>query len=98
MITQYREISGASQTETWVPLMNSNKGIGLRAAEGYSKFDEISNDPNMPVHARTEIADLAPPVEPSRSIDYNTVLKFFYFTVNQAGCPFSQRIRCFSER
>lgn len=49
--------------ETRVLLMNNNKGIGLRAAEAISKIDEISNDPNMPVHARTRIWELVSQLE-----------------------------------
>ncbi|HQA80853.1 MAG TPA: UPF0147 family protein, partial [Methanoregulaceae archaeon] len=36
---------------------------GLRAAEAISKIDEISNDPNMPVHARTRIWELVSQLE-----------------------------------
>ena len=39
--------------ETRTLLTNNNKAMGLRAAEAISKIDEISNDPNMPIHART---------------------------------------------
>mgnify|MGYP001224243890 FL=1 len=49
--------------ETRQLLMNQNKGTGLRAAEAISKIDEISNDPNMPVHARTRIWELVSQLE-----------------------------------
>ena len=39
--------------ETRTLLTNNSKAMGLRAAEAISKIDEISNDPNMPIHART---------------------------------------------
>ena len=39
--------------ETRTLLLNNSKAMGLRAAEAISKIDEISNDPNMPIHART---------------------------------------------
>ena len=41
--------------ETRTLLTNNSKAMGLRAAEAISKIDEISNDPNMPIHARTRI-------------------------------------------
>ncbi len=49
--------------ETRQLLLNNNKEIGLRAAEAISKIDEISNDPNMPVHARTRIWELVSQLE-----------------------------------
>jgi uncharacterized protein (UPF0147 family) len=49
--------------ETRQLLMNQKKGTGLRAAEAISKIDEISNDPNMPVHARTRIWELVSQLE-----------------------------------
>ncbi|MBP1928180.1 uncharacterized protein (UPF0147 family) [Methanolinea mesophila] len=49
--------------ETRQLLMNNSKPIGLRAAEAISKIDEISNDPNMPVHARTRIWELVSQLE-----------------------------------
>ncbi|MGD1003827.1 MAG: UPF0147 family protein [Methanoregulaceae archaeon] len=49
--------------ETRQLLMNDNKELGLRAAEAISKIDEISNDPNMPVHARTRIWELVSQLE-----------------------------------
>ncbi|MDK2975490.1 MAG: uncharacterized protein PWP08_1861 [Methanofollis sp.] len=44
-------------------LTNEQKSIGLRAAEAISSIDEISNDPNMPVHARTRIWELVSQLE-----------------------------------
>lgn len=44
-------------------LTNDQKSIGLRAAEAISTIDEISNDPNMPVHARTRIWELVSQLE-----------------------------------
>jgi len=49
--------------ETRQLLTNDNKELGLRAAEAISKIDEISNDPNMPVHARTRIWELVSRLE-----------------------------------
>ncbi|MBN1194462.1 MAG: UPF0147 family protein [Methanomicrobiaceae archaeon] len=49
--------------ETRGILMNNSMGIGLRAATAISKIDEISNDPNMPVHARTRIWELVSQLE-----------------------------------
>jgi uncharacterized protein (UPF0147 family) len=49
--------------ETRQLLMNDSKELGLRAAEAISKIDEISNDPNMPVHARTRIWQLVSQLE-----------------------------------
>ncbi|QYZ78590.1 UPF0147 family protein [Methanofollis formosanus] len=49
--------------ETKSLLMNENKSIGLRAAEAISTIDEVSNDPNMPVHARTRIWELVSQLE-----------------------------------
>ncbi|KQC05110.1 MAG: hypothetical protein APR53_02490 [Methanoculleus sp. SDB] len=49
--------------ETRGILMNTSTGIGLRAATAISKIDEISNDPNMPVHARTRIWELVSQLE-----------------------------------
>jgi uncharacterized protein (UPF0147 family) len=49
--------------ETRGILMNTSMGIGLRAATAISKIDEISNDPNMPVHARTRIWELVSQLE-----------------------------------
>ncbi len=44
-------------------LMDSSKSIGLRAATAISMIDEISSDPNMPVHARTRIWELVSHLE-----------------------------------
>ena len=49
--------------ETRAMLLNNNKAMGLRAAEAISKIDEISNDPNMPIHARTRIWELVSQLE-----------------------------------
>lgn len=49
--------------ETRSVLMNETKSIGLRAATAISMIDEISNDPNMPVHARTRIWELVSQLE-----------------------------------
>lgn len=49
--------------ETRTLLTNNNKAMGLRAAEAISKIDEISNDPNMPIHARTRIWELVSQLE-----------------------------------
>ena len=50
--------------ETRQLLLNQSKGTGLRAAEAISKIDEISNDPNMPVPARTRNWELVSQLEP----------------------------------
>lgn len=44
-------------------LTDESKGLGLRAATAISMIDEIANDPNMPVHARTRIWELASQLE-----------------------------------
>lgn len=44
-------------------LQDESKSIGLRAATAISMIDEISNDPNMPVHARTRIWELVSQLE-----------------------------------
>lgn len=49
--------------ETRTILLDSSKSVGLRAATAISKIDEISNDPNMPVHARTRIWELVSQLE-----------------------------------
>ena len=49
--------------ETRGVLMDTSKGLGLRAATAISMIDEISNDPNMPVHARTRIWELVSQLE-----------------------------------
>jgi uncharacterized protein (UPF0147 family) len=49
--------------ETRILLTNNSKAMGLRAAEAISKIDEISNDPNMPIHARTRIWELVSQLE-----------------------------------
>ena len=47
--------------ETKKILMDESKG--LRAATAISMIDEVSNDPNMPVHARTRIWELVSQLE-----------------------------------
>ena len=49
--------------ETRGILADASKPAGLRAATAISKIDEISNDPNMPVHARTRIWELVSQLE-----------------------------------
>jgi uncharacterized protein (UPF0147 family) len=49
--------------ETRNVLMSTSKTIGFRAATAISLIDEISNDPNMPVHARTKIWELVSQLE-----------------------------------
>ncbi|NYT05141.1 MAG: UPF0147 family protein [Methanomicrobiales archaeon] len=49
--------------ETRAILMDTSMNTGLRAATAISKIDEISNDPNMPVHARTRIWELVSQLE-----------------------------------
>ncbi|WAI01243.1 UPF0147 family protein [Methanogenium organophilum] len=44
-------------------LMDESQTLGLRAATAISMIDEISNDPNMPVHARTRIWELVSQLE-----------------------------------
>ncbi|WP_440951069.1 UPF0147 family protein [Methanosphaerula subterraneus] len=49
--------------ETRSVLMDDSKTIGLRAATAISMIDEVSSDPNMPVHARTRIWELVSQLE-----------------------------------
>jgi hypothetical protein len=49
--------------ETRILLQNKERQIGLRAAEAISKIDEISNDSNMPMHARTRVWELVSNLE-----------------------------------
>jgi len=49
--------------ETRKVLMDDSQGLSLRAATAISMIDEISNDPNMPVHARTRIWELVSQLE-----------------------------------
>jgi uncharacterized protein len=49
--------------ETRALLQAQDKQLGLRAAEAISKVDEISSDPNMPVHARTRVWELVSQLE-----------------------------------
>ena len=44
-------------------LMDESQTLGLRGATAISIIDEISNDPNMPVHARTRIWELVSQLE-----------------------------------
>ncbi len=44
-------------------LADDSQQLGLRAATAISRIDEISNDPNMPVHARTRIWELVSQLE-----------------------------------
>ena len=49
--------------ETQTILLDEQKTTGLRAADALSLIDEISNDPNMPVYARTSIWQLVSTLE-----------------------------------
>ncbi|MDR0438888.1 MAG: UPF0147 family protein [Methanocalculaceae archaeon] len=49
--------------ETKTVLLDEKKTAGLRAANALSLIDEISNDPNMPVYARTNIWQLVSALE-----------------------------------
>ena len=49
--------------ETKTILLDEKKTTGLRAADALSLIDEISNDPNMPVYARTSIWQLVSTLE-----------------------------------
>lgn len=49
--------------ETREVLQDESQSIGLRAATAISLIDEVSNDPNMPVHARTRIWELVSQLE-----------------------------------
>jgi uncharacterized protein (UPF0147 family) len=49
--------------ETREILQDESQTIGLRAATAISLIDEVSNDPNMPVHARTRIWELVSQLE-----------------------------------
>jgi len=42
-------------TEARETLLREKEELGIRAASAVMILDEISNDPNMPVHARTTI-------------------------------------------
>ena len=44
-------------------LVDESQTLGLRGATAISMIDEISNDPNMPVHARTRIWELVSQLE-----------------------------------
>ena len=44
-------------------LLDESQSIGLRAVTAISIIDEVSNDPNMPVHARTRIWELVSQLE-----------------------------------
>jgi uncharacterized protein (UPF0147 family) len=49
--------------ETRAVLLDGKRTTGLRAADALSLIDEISNDPNMPVYARTSIWQLVSTLE-----------------------------------
>ncbi|MBO4355035.1 MAG: UPF0147 family protein [Methanomicrobium sp.] len=49
--------------ETRKVLSDDSKALGMRAATALSLVDEVSNDPNMPVHARTRIWELVSQLE-----------------------------------
>lgn len=49
--------------ETRKVLQDTSQPLGMRAATGISIIDEVSNDPNMPVHARTRIWELVSQLE-----------------------------------
>ncbi|MDO8841248.1 MAG: UPF0147 family protein [Methanocalculus sp.] len=49
--------------ETMNILLDEKNTPGLRAATAISKIDEVSSDPNMPVHARTRIWELVSQLE-----------------------------------
>ncbi len=49
--------------DTYQVLTNESEALGLRAATAISIIDEVSNDPNMPVHARTRIWELVSQLE-----------------------------------
>ena len=49
--------------ETKHILRDEKKKTGLRASDALSLIDEISNDPNMPVYARTSIWQLVSTLE-----------------------------------
>ena len=57
-----RKISSDAE-ETKTILLDEKKTTGLRAADALSLIDEISNDPNMPVYARTSIWQLVSTLE-----------------------------------
>jgi Uncharacterized protein conserved in archaea len=49
--------------ETRKVLSDDSQALGMRAATALSLVDEVSNDPNMPVHARTRIWELVSQLE-----------------------------------
>ena len=49
--------------ETRKVLSDDSQALGMRAATALSLVDEVSNDPNMSVHARTRIWELVSQLE-----------------------------------
>ncbi|HJJ48472.1 MAG TPA: UPF0147 family protein [Methanocorpusculum sp.] len=49
--------------ETVKILTDEKKSISLRAASALSRIDEVSNDSNMPMHARTKIWEIVSALE-----------------------------------
>jgi len=49
--------------ETVKILTDEKKSVSLRAASALSRIDEVSNDSNMPMHARTKIWEIASALE-----------------------------------
>jgi hypothetical protein len=47
-------------------LFDEKKDVGVRAASAVTILDEISNDPNMPIHTRTTIWNAISILEPIR--------------------------------
>jgi uncharacterized protein (UPF0147 family) len=47
-------------------LFDEKKDAGVRAASAVTILDEISNDPNMPIHTRTTIWNVISILEPIR--------------------------------
>ncbi len=47
-------------------LLDEKKDAGVRAASAVTILDEISNDPNMPIHTRTTIWNAISILEPIR--------------------------------
>ena len=52
-----------STAEAAERLMDDSKGLSVRINAVVSILDEISNDPNLPVHARTEMWKVASSLE-----------------------------------
>jgi hypothetical protein len=49
--------------DTMKVLQDEKKTLGLRAATALSMVDEVGNDSNLPIHARTKIWELASTLE-----------------------------------